>query len=219
MKRIIQIAALLLLCLIGACGVQTTQGGNGGATETINASLIISDSTAAVIITSDTAVLADIMIFDENYNPVSKEGFCDSVKNISEESRTLFNSLNGTYNIFIVDRLSQKSLAFNFIQAGPSITDTLEDTLSFGGSIDGNVFLSQHFRADKSMIQVYLRGTPFLTGIDTSGAFQMKEIPRGTYFIKAAVLYSKYSPERSVGKEIQVQSSINLDDIILFFSE
>lgn len=219
MKLMFQITALFFVCMIGACGVQTTQGGDGGATETVNASLIISDSTAQVTITSDTAVMADIMIFDENFNPVTKEGFCDSVRNVSEKDRILFHSLNGTYNLIILDRLSQKSLSFNSIFAGSSITDTLEDTLSFGGSIEGNVFLNQQFQSDKSIIIVYLRGTPFYTGIDSAGAFQIHGIPQGTYFLKATVLYSKNSPERSVGKEIQVQSFVNTNNVKLFFSE
>lgn len=219
MKRILQITALFLMCMIGACGVQTTQGGDGGATETINAKLIISDSTAEVTITSDTEVLADIMIFGENYNPVTKEGFCDSAKSKSEQSRIFFNSLNGSYNIIIVDRLSQKSFAFNSIQAGPSINDTLEDTLSPGGSIFGNVVLNQQSQSNESMIQVYLMGTPFQVGIDSAGVFQIQGIPQGTYFVKAIVLNSKNSLERSVGKEIQIQSSMNTDNVLLFFSE
>ncbi len=219
MKRIFQITALLLICMISTCAVQTTQGGDGGATETINATLIISDSTAEVTITSDTAVKADIMIFNDRYNPVTEEGFCDSAKSISEQSRILFNSLNGTYNIIIFDRLSQKSLAFNSIAAGPSIDDTLKDTLSYGGSIEGNVFIDQPSEPYKSMIKVYLSGTPFHTGIDSAGAFQIKGIPQGTYFIKATVSNSKNSIERSVGKEILVQSLMNTDNVQLFFSE
>lgn len=219
MKRILQITALFLLCMISACSVQTTQGGDGGATETINATLIVSDSTFAVTIASDTSVLADIMIFGENYNPVTEEGFCDSVKSIPEQSRIFFDSLNGTYNMIIFDRLSRKSLAFNSIQAGSSINDTLKDTLSPGGSIFGNVVLGQKSQTNKSMIQVYLRGTPFVAGIDSAGVFQIQGIPQGTYFVKAAVFNSRNSLERSVGKEIQIQSSMNTDNVLLFFSE
>jgi len=219
MKRILQLTALLLMCIIGACGVQTTQGGDGGATETINATLIVSDSTVEISITSDTIVLADVMIFNEYYNPVTEEGFCDSVINISKQDRVCFHSLNGIYNIFILDRLSQKSLAFNSIQAGSSINDTIEDTLLPGGSINGNVVLNQQSPTAKSMIQVYLRGTPFKAGIDSTGVFQIQRIPQGTYFVKATLLNSKNSLERSVGKEIQIQSSVNTDNVILFFSE
>lgn len=219
MKRIFQITALFLICMIDTCAIQTTQGGDGGATETVNATLIISDSTAEVTITSDNSVMADIMIFNERYNPVTEEGFCDSAKNISVQSQILFSSLNGTYNIIIFDRLSQKSLAFNSISAGPSISDTIKDTLGFGGSIEGKVFINQQSETFKSMINVYLSGTPFYTGIDSAGAFQIQGIPQGTYFIKATASNLKNAIDRSVGKGIRVQSLVNTENVTLFFSE
>lgn len=218
MKQMFRLSALLLICLMSTCGVQTTQGGDGGATETVNAQVIICDSTVTVTIKSDTAVLADIIIFNENYNPITKYGFCDSITGISADSQAFFQSLNGKYNLLILERLSQKSLTFNSVSAGSMLSDTIDDTLCPYGSIEGKVFFKEPYNTE-NLIQVYLKGTFYHTGTDSDGTFQMQQIPQGTYFLNAMMSTSKNSPGRSVGKEVQIQSSMKTDGVTLFFSE
>lgn len=219
MKQFFRFSALLLVCLLSACGVQTTQGGDGGATETVNAQVIISDSTVAVTIKSDTAVLADIFIFNENYNPVTKIGFCDSITGVSTDSNAIFQSLSGKYNLLILERLSQKSLLFNSVSAGALLSDTIDDTLCPEGSIEGKVIFRDPNSIDKNLVRVYLKGTFYHTGTDFDGTFQMQQIPKGTYLLNAMISTSKNSPERSVGMEVQIKSSLKTNSGTLFFSE
>ncbi len=219
MKQFFRFSALLLVCLLSACGVQTTQGGDGGATETVNAQVIISDSTVAVTIKSDTAVLADIFIFNENYNPVTKIGFCDSITGVSTDSNAVFQSLSGKYNLLILERFSQKSLLFNSVSAGALLSDTIDDTLCPEGSIEGKVIFRDPYNIDKNLVRVYLKGTFYHTGTDSDGTFQMQQIPKGTYLLNAMISTSKNSPERSVGMEVQIKSSLKTNSGTLFFSE
>lgn len=193
-----------------------TQGGDGGATETVNARVIISDSTVEVTVISDTTVFADVMIFDENYNPVTKTGYCDSAVGIRADSGIVFDKLSGTYNIIICNRPSQTQLLFSDIIAGRSNTDTLSDTLDTPGSITGTVSFNKQ---STPSVMVYLRGTSFYTESDSVGSFQLQGIPDGDYFIKAVMSYLKDSSERSVGKNITVRSSMKTNSVTLFFSE
>lgn len=220
MKRLPWLTTLYIACFLVSCGVQTTQNGDGGATETVNAQVIISDSTVAVKIASETEVLADIMIFDNDYNPAIKKGFCDSVIAIPADSGVYFSKLSGKYNVIISNRLTQTSLAVNSIHVGASIADTIRDTLSCSGSIQGNVVYNKSFVSENSYIKVYISGTPYYTEADSSGAFLIQAIPPGTYFI-GAMLPEKndIKSKRSVGKEIEIKSLISTDSITLFFSE
>jgi hypothetical protein len=219
MKQIFQLVTLFILCLITGCGIQTTQGGDGGATETVNAKVIISDSTVAVTIITNIDVSADVMIYDETYNPVTKTGFCDSVMGIQSDSEIVFSKLSGTYNIIINDHSSLKLTAFNGIRAGALKKDTLLDTLSSPGSIGGNVSFKTPSGIDKPSVSVYLRGTSFHTEADSLGMFQMQGIPDGEYFIKATIFYLKDIPgDKSVGKKIEIKSAMKTDSLSLFFS-
>lgn len=223
MRKLFQIATLLTLCSITSCGVQTVQGGDGGATETVNAQVIISDSTVAVTITSDTEVYADVMIFDDNYNSVTQNSYCDSATGIRADSTITFGKLNGNFNILIHNRLTQKSIAFRNISTDIRTSDTITDTLSASGLIEGKVVYNDTAMSIKPVIKVYIRGTPYCTEADSNGGFQLSGIPRGNYFMKAVIsnLKSdvKNSVNRSVGKEITIKSSITTDAGTLFFSE
>ncbi len=223
MRKLFLCTALAALCSITACGVQTVQGGDGGATETVNAKLIISDSTVTVTLTSDTAVYADVMIFDENYNPVTQYGYSDSAAGIPNDSTVTFNNLNGRYNILIHNRFTQTAIAFRNIYAGADLSDTITDTLSESGLIKGLVTINDTANSAKPFIKVYIRGTPYVTQIDSIGFFRLSGIPRGNYFIKAVISNfkndEKNSIGRSIGKEIVINSSLTTDIGTLFFSE
>jgi hypothetical protein len=223
MKRIFQVTAMFIACILAACAIQTTQRGDGGATETVNARVIISDSTVTVNITSDTAALADIMIFGEDYNPIIKSGFCDSMMAISAGHEVTFRQLSGKYNVIIINRLTETSLAINSISAGPAVSDTITDTLSASGALEGNVFYNNSFNTEKPLIRVYLRGTPYHAETDTSGAFQIGAIPQGAYFIKSEVTLftNDINPKsnRSVGRDVEIKSSMTTTNVTLFFSE
>lgn len=220
MNKINLSVALFILCIITACGIQMTQGGDGGATETVNARVIISDSTVEVTVISDTTVFADVMIFDEKYNPVTKTGYCDSAVGIRADSGIAFDKLSGTYNIIINNHPSQTQLSFNGIIAGSSKTDTLSDTLNTPGSIEGTVSFNKQSGIEKPSVMVFLSGTSFYTEADSMGRFQLQGIPDGEYFIKAVMFSdSKDSSGKSVGKNIEVRSSMKINSITLFFSE
>jgi hypothetical protein len=221
MKQLFQATAIFIACIMAVCAIQTTQRGDGGATETVNARVIISDSTMTINVTSDTAVLADVKIFDDKYNPIIHYEFCDSAMAISTESEVTFRHLSGTFNVFIFNRFTEASLAVNSIVAGAAISDTITDTLSSSGAIQGKVFYGNSLVTQKPLIIVYLTGTPYHAETDSSGAFQIGAIPRGAYFIKATFSNMDINPKsnRSVGKDVEIKSSMTTNDITLFFSE
>lgn len=223
MKKLFLFAVLPALYSIISCGIQTVQGGDGGATETVNARVIISDSTVAVTLISDTGIYADVIIADENYNPVTQTGICDSATGIPEDSTVTFNNLNGRYNILIHNRFTQAAIAFRNIVAGAHNSDTITDTLNESGSVEGMVAINDTTRDIKSLVKVYIRGTPYFTQADSNGVFQLSGIPRGNFFLKAAFYNLKSDPikniNRSIGKEIVINSSKATDVGTLFFSE
>ncbi len=221
MKQLCAAAALFIACIMAACGTQTTRSGDGGATETVNARVIVSDSTVTVNLTSDLAVLADVMIFGEDYNPINKTGFCDSATAVPAGGEAAFGRLSGNYNVIVINRLTEASLAVGSISAGAAISDTITDTLASSGSLQGNVIYNDSLVAEKPIIQVYLRGTPYHAETDAGGAFQITAIPQGSYFLKAVLSNKDINPKsnRSVGTEVEIKSSMTSNSVTLFFSE
>lgn len=204
---------LFLFCIIISCNVNSTHC-NGGATETVNASVIINDTTVTVTLKSEKPVMADIKILSENYNPVFKKGFIDSVSSIPSDSFAVFNLEEGNYNMMIYERLSEKAIVINNIHSGKAVSESYSDSLKYLGSISGTVNV---------VSMVYFRGTPYCTKTDSNGKFMFSKVPSGTLYITAAALNivtpSVNDVVPSVGRYVEIKSMSSTDDVMLFFSK
>jgi hypothetical protein len=146
-----------------SCGNYSTQDETGGASETINASVVIQDSSVMVNIKAVNIIIAEITLTKANYNPLNRTGFFDSVLIFSRDAGITFTATRGKYNVIIRDRITAKSLLFSNIELKPETSDTISDTLSPCGSIQGTVSISQNIKDSNSTVQISLTGTPFTT--------------------------------------------------------
>jgi hypothetical protein len=84
-------------------------------------------------------VNADIMIFSDEFNPVTKIGYYDSATSVSTNSDVILKANSDIYNLIIRDRISQKVLLLKNISINSGASDTILDTLGQPGSVQGIV--------------------------------------------------------------------------------
>jgi hypothetical protein len=220
MKRMFLLLSIFWICCISGCGNFTTE--TGGASETVNATVIIRDSSIIVKIKAEDTVFANVRLFEANYNPLKSDGYTDSAVVASGEEGIKLTVANGEYNCIISDRNSAKSLLVSGLEVGAGSSDTISDTLSVCGSIEGNVPLDQFDSLKLSPAKVFLLGTNFLTEVDTLGVFNLNSIPAGSYSIVATLENNKTKdnkvPDRTVGRKVEVKKGEALTGMILYFS-
>jgi hypothetical protein len=192
-----------------------TRNIGGGASETVNASVSIHDSTVTVTIEANHSVEFEIIITDTQYNPVSQTGI--NQKKIAVASVPVsFTVDSGIYNIFILDKEMRLSRSLMYIKMWRGINDTLFDTLAQSGSIRGSVSIEQAVPID-----VYLKGTPFSCTLANDYSFLLTDIPDGIYTIVAEMESEKsisFIPSKSIKREIVVTGD-HITDLNLFFSK
>lgn len=217
----------LLLDLLGICGVMagcgnaTTENQTGGASETINATVIVLDSSLFVNIKTDGEVYGDIRLLGADYNPTTSKGYSDSAVVVSSDVGIKITAVSGKYNCIIKDRISTKSLLVSGLKLGAGLGDTISDTLAECGSIQGNILLKQVDGSGNFSVKVFLLGTIFQTGVDTSGAFNLNTIPAGSYSIVATVVNNETKSKdinRSIGRNVEVKKGEIITGMTLYFS-
>jgi hypothetical protein len=206
---------------IYGCSNYTTENQTGGASETINANIIIQDSSLFVKVDAKDTAFADISLIEVDYNPVKNLGYNKSAVVASGDMAIKFGAVSGKYNCIIKDRISARSLFVSGLSLGAGFGDTISDTLAECGSIQGDVPLRQIDGLNGSSVNVFLLGTFFQTQVDTSGMFKLNEIPAGSYSIIAIIENNEKSgniPNRTVGREVQVKRGEILTGTTLLFS-
>lgn len=214
--RTIYALSFIFFLLLTNCGINTAGNGNGGATETVNAQITINDSTISVTITSQREILADVILLSDSFNPLEKTVYNYSSNQLYKDTTVVFIIDSGKYNMFIMDRLSDKSLAVTNIISHTNYTYTSSDSLAKGGRIQGTVFLNN--RPAHDSVNVFLLGTPYCTTTDSSGTFFMENVPRGTFHIQALNSNWKRDQNGTVGRSVEVNSSAITDNVNLYFS-
>lgn len=211
---------IFILAMSMACGINTAQNGDGGATETVNARVILLDSTISVRLQSHKQIYADIKVLSSNYNPATDKISYDSAIGISADSEIIFKLINEKSNVIVFESFTGKALILKNISIRRSISDTINDTLTISSSINGTV--SYSYNTDiKPIIKVYLIGSPYQTEIDSNGSFILNNIPDGKYFIEAKHFDEKangHENSRTVGRDIEISNSQNTEKVMLFFS-
>lgn len=221
MKWIVLLYSLLGICCICGCGNYTTQNQTGGASETINATVIVQDSSLFVNVKARDTVFADVRLLGADYNPIKNKGYYDSAFELSSDVGIKITAISGKYICIIKDRITAKSLLVCGLEFGAGLSDTIFDSLAVCGSIKGNVTVSQIDSSSRSSVKVFLLGTFFQTEVDTFGEFNLNAIPAGFYSIIATIENDKKSdrfPDRTVGREIHVKIGEILTGTTLFFS-
>ncbi len=219
--RVLLIIIVSFSCLID-CGSYTTENNNGGASETVNASISICDSMVTINVRSEDTIDAKISLLGVDYNPVTNSGFRKSIDlNVKKDSSVTYTDLNGSYNLIITDNIRGKSLSMMNIEISNGIRSSISDTLSVSGTVQGSVSSTQLRDSNDVLYGVLILGTPFFTKLDNNGEFEIKGVPKGTYSIIAMMMTNQKSDVnaiRTVKRQIQINSGEIVEGINLFFS-
>jgi hypothetical protein len=219
MKRFILV--VLLASILCTCSRNDGALIAGGATETVNARVIISDTTVTVCVKSDTSIAVNIVLCDSAYSPVYKKGFVDSAVLAGENININFSVLPGTYNAMIFDRNSGKSISFMSLSVFMSQKDTLSDSLSDGNDLNGTITLPPGIDLNVNKLVVYFEGTILLQKL-SEPEFSFVNVPAGNYRLTALITSTIEKGINSlpitVSRQIDLTENNRLNDIQLIFS-
>jgi hypothetical protein len=219
MKRLVIV--ILFVSVLCTCGKNSNSLIAGGATETVNARVMISDTIVTVCVKSDTAVGVRIILSSTAYNPVYHTGYIDSAILSGQDLRSEFPVVPGMYNVMIVEQNLKKSVAFMSINVTTSQQDTLTDSLSVGKDLKGMVVLPPDVDLKVDKAAVYFEGT-VLSEVLTTPDFSFANIPNGKYRLTAWVSNTVENGIKSlpltVSRQVDIEGEKSLDDIQLIFS-
>lgn len=215
------VIAILLACMTITCSNDNGTHIAGGATETVNAQVIISDTTVTVRIKSDTSVAMRIVLCDSAYDPVNKKGYTDSVTMSGQELQQAFHVKPGKYNTMIFDKNSGKCVAFMSMNVFVSQRDTLSDSLSEGNDLSGSIIMPDGVDLKTDKVAVYFEGTTIAQML-TEPYFLFVNIPDGKYRLTALISNPVENGIKSlpvtVTRHIDITGKESLNDIQLIFS-
>lgn len=221
--RVLLLLLFSFSCFIN-CGSYTTQNNNGGASETVNASVNIGDSMVTVNLRAKDTVNAMISLLGTDYNPVINSGFCKTVGITAKDSSVAFTNLNGSsYNLIITENIRGKSLSIMDFEIGKGERYIISDTLSLSGTIQGKVSSSATQWSGNSELSyaVLILGTPFFIELNRNGDYRFMDVPKGVYSVVGMLMTRQkddVNSTRMVKRVIQINSGEVVEGINLFFS-
>lgn len=212
---------VLIACMLCTCSRNDGTLITGGATETVNARVIISDTTVTVCVKSDTSVAVSIVLCDSAYSPVYKTGFVDTAKLAGQDLNFNFSVRPGKYNTMIFEHNSKKSVSFMSMNVFMSQRDTLSDSLSEGNDLKGTIVLPPDIDLNVNKVVVYFEGTILLQKL-SEPEFSFVNVPDGNYQLTALINGSIENGIKSlpitVSRQVDLTGKNNLNDIQLIFS-
>ena len=194
-SRTLPYAVLLCILFVTGCGIGPVGGNSSETTNGLTAAV----TTDAVEGTAPP--FSTLYLIGDAYDPFSGKPF-DSVATDSTGFYR-FTVAQGGYNLFCrnTDTLQVR---LHVLIGGTAIgvNDTLRDTLTLPGSMEGYAPL---FEDTSVTSYLYLEGTPFFTiADDRSGYFRIDHIPQGRYTVKT---YSVKSSQMSMTESVDTLSS------------
>jgi len=223
------ITVALVIVLFFMCTLNVRPD-NGGASETVNATIIIHDTLVSIQTTAKEDFKTEIYVVKDSYSPSDSTGIHTSLV-ISNSDALKFSIPDGKYNIFLLNRDSLLSCSFFQIPVFTGEKDTLTDTFSISGSISGSVTIAQPVP-----VLVYLQGSPFFKKLTDDSTYAFQHVPSGLYTIAAEVAITEpvwdaefkkgvaddkgkaQNNSRKLSRVISLESGSSINEINLYFS-
>lgn len=171
---------LLFACALLAgnhCNNPTLFSQSGGASETINACVIVTDTVACIALDTALGKPLSVHVYDAAYKPYEELGFKDS---LSAVGMVVWGAPSaGTYNFYLT--LESGRAAFvSGLELTQGISDTVRCVLKAGTDITG-AFKQLTLPAVPEVYVLYIKGSPFVTVTDSSQRFILNNLPAGHY--------------------------------------
>jgi hypothetical protein len=187
-------------CILAACALfwscSTDTGPTQAGSETTNG---IAVAVAATTIEGSTAPNATVFVYSADYAPDSITAYKDTIGVDQSGAFTVYSVPEGVYNIFAFADNRALGAAVQNVPVSPqgAFADTVPfDSLS---AISGMVLLDSMPQISAT---VYVRGSPFETISDSAGAFELRDIPPGSFLVAARFrprdIYTVYTDSTNI---------------------
>lgn len=219
MKNRMVLFLIIVSLLIGCASSPVSEGGGGGASETI-ASVSARGDGLAVSVTGDTAFSVTVYLCHESFSHKDSLFFRDSAVLTNAGDEWIRTGLQKeAYHLFVTDMISGTTVFFLFDNSA-GVPGTQRKPLERGGMVSGRVTVTE---ADGGTVPgaayyVYIGGSPFVTMTDGNGDYYMENIPAGIYSIGAyQAVYRQ--PDSTTKNSIEITGdSLVIQNINLSFS-
>jgi hypothetical protein len=157
-----------------------TEIGKGGTSETVNAKVIFTDTTIAVIHNGTVGDKFSLNIYSTSFKPYENYGFIDSVVNSISDTLHWIAPSNGDYNILLKASPWGDACFLRDITLTSGMLDTIDCVLGPCFNLIGVVepgdsgVISENYA-----LSIY--GTPFFAVVDSLNHFAINGVPSGIY--------------------------------------
>jgi hypothetical protein len=173
----------LLLCVLLAgnlCNGPAPVSQDGGASETVNARVIVSDTLASIVLDSVLEKPLSVRVYGATYKPYEDYGFADSLSDTGVIEWSAPSA--GTYNFYLTTA-SGKAAFVPGVTLTKGISDAIPCVLRTGSTITGACKHRNQPVIPEALV-LYIQGSPFVTCTDSSQHFTLNNLPVGRYTIK-----------------------------------
>jgi hypothetical protein len=199
---------IILLISLVILNTSCTSPVAGNSSETNNGVVVVA---GAGIVKGKAPPYTSMYLIKENYQPFEAVNFDSAFTDSTGEFR--FTAVGGAYNLFLYGNTGLRLLLKIALNEKTLTYDTLYDTLSLPGSVEG-LSSSPQFRSS----YLFLEGSTFFTKVDSNGYFRLDSIPEGEYTLKqlASSDIKNISPETkdTLGYELTSIIKIRSDSIV-----
>jgi hypothetical protein len=207
--RPIFIVPLMAACILffGQC-TNSPLGGGGGGSETINAKIIIEDTTARLSRTIGSENTVEVYIVNDLYRPYERYGLADSVTLFSDSGAQWTAPSSGKFNFFLFSQQRGLGAFINEKKLERGIRDTVTCTMKKCRQLAGII---QKATAASPYL-LYIQGSPFFCVSDSQRRFSLPTIPGGSYTVRTRSIDRSLFPAT---EEYAINSDILEDNVRL----
>jgi hypothetical protein len=156
--------------------------GIGGSSETVNAKLIIADTTVNLTVDTENCGELTMRIYSTDYRPYEKRGLADSTAPATANDLHWNAPASGSYNILLTTATKNVSGFIRNVSLKHGVYDTISCVLKPSRNLSGSIVASGNpITPETFMVAIY--GSPFVALSDTAGRFSISDMPPGSYSI------------------------------------
>lgn len=155
----------------------------GGSSETVNAKVIINDTTVTVSTQDQQTHSLSLHVYSSDYEPYSKSGYSDSATANGSEISSFRLPSAGSFSLLVSAKPSESAVLMTNMVFTHGAIDTIDCTLKARLNIKGFVQVKSS-ASDKTPYLVEIDGSPFYCLTDSTQRFSINGLPSGSFVLK-----------------------------------
>ena len=199
------------------CSTITTTG-TGGSSQTVNAQIIVIDTTARVIIDDTVRGKRGLHVYAKNYLPGERIGYADSIESVGPAILSWNAPKQDCFHFLITLQPSGSACFLMNIALKKGVNDTIACKLGPCRDIIGSLAPRD---AASALFQPFERyclsifGSPFSAITDSACGFVMKNVPLGGYTVSVRPLSKKISIH-TIDYQVMIDSLFGNEQLLMF---